>query len=228
MNNNFLETRSLSKIFKEGDSTIKLFSLLSLRFEQGQSYGIFGESGSGKSTLLHILGGLDQPTSGEVFFNERSLATYTSEQRTNFLNAHIGFVFQFHYLLYDLTVLENCMMPGLIGGRNYYECKEHAHALLKEFGLEHREAVYPMTLSGGEQQRVSIIRALFNKPAFILADEPTGNLDEKRAHGIVDVLLQAQKEWNLGIILCSHDPSIYGRMQHLFELRAGSLRLAKQ
>lgn len=228
MNNNFLEARSLSKIFKEGDSTIKLFSSLSLRFEQGQSYGIFGESGSGKSTLLHILGGLDQPTSGEVFFNERSLAIYTSEQRTNFLNAHISFVFQFHYLLYDLTVLENCMMPGLIGGRNYHECKEHAHTLLKEFGLEHREAVYPMTLSGGEQQRVSIIRALFNKPAFILADEPTGNLDEKRAHGIVDVLLQAQKEWNLGIILCSHDPSIYGRMQHLFELRAGSLRLAKQ
>lgn len=228
MNSTKLEARSISKFFKEGSSRIELFSSLSLICEQGKTYGIFGESGSGKSTFLHILGGLDSPSSGEIYFNDRALSHYTPQENNDFRNKHIGFVFQFHYLISDLTVLENCMMPGLIGGRSYKECKEQAHELLNEFGLAKKECSYPLTLSGGEQQRVSIVRALFNKPAFILADEPTGNLDEKRAHAIVDVLLQAQEEWNLGIILCSHDPLIYTRMELVYELKGERLKLAKR
>lgn len=223
MSKNALSAQNIHKTFIQANKKLEVLQGISVSFEQGKTYAITGASGSGKSTLLHILGGLDTPTSGSILLNEENLAKMRARKKEALLNSSIGFVFQFHYLINELTVLENIILMGLIGGKSKKECIIEAKKLLKHFGLAEKAESYPHQLSGGEQQRISVIRAIFNKPAFLLADEPTGNLDANNAKKIVDFFIKCQKEWEMGLILCSHDKAVYEKMEHIFELKNGKL-----
>jgi ABC-type antimicrobial peptide transport system, ATPase component len=224
MSTNTLQTQNVYKSYLQGDKTIPVLHDVSVTFEQGKTYAIIGASGSGKSTFLHILGGLDIPTSGTVLISNKNIATMSPSIKEKFLNASIGFVFQFHYLINELTVQENIMLMGLISNQKKSTCLKKTKELLEHFGIADKALSYPPQLSGGEQQRVAIIRALFNKPAFLLADEPTGNLDALNAEKTVQFLLQCQREWNMGLIICSHDKAIYEKMDKVLELKEGRLQ----
>ena len=223
MNTSILETKNICKSFKQATKPLTVLNDISITFKQGETYAITGASGSGKSTLLHILGGLDKPTTGSVLFNSNDISTLRTKQKEQILSSSIGFVFQFHYLINEFTVLENIMLMGIINGKNRNDCSLKAKKLLKQVGLSDKAKQYPWQLSGGEQQRVSILRAIFNKPHFLLADEPTGNLDANNAQQIVELFLTCQKEWNMGVILCSHDKNVYEKMNATFELSDGNL-----
>jgi len=223
MNHSILSMQEIEKQFRQGVKTQYVLRGVDVLFEQGKSYSIKGVSGSGKSTLLHILGGLDFPTNGRVLFDDADINKLNKSKKEKFLNRNIGFVFQFHYLIRELSVLENVMIAGLIGGQKHEDCKKRGRDLLDELGLKDKVDQYPFELSGGEQQRVSIIRAIFNKPKFILADEPTGDLDAANAEQVVSLLKRCQKEWDLGLVVCSHDKSVYEGMEKAFELREGIL-----
>ncbi|HSW73886.1 MAG TPA: ATP-binding cassette domain-containing protein, partial [Candidatus Limnocylindria bacterium] len=184
---------------------------------------ITGASGAGKSTLLHLLGGMDMPDQGSVFFDGHALGTMPDKQRRHVWNTSFGLVFQNPYLINELTVLENVMLKGLAGGLNHTACVTTAQHLLKAVGLEDKMDSKPSTLSGGQQQRVALARALFGKPAFLLADELTGNLDATTGAALVDFLLKCQQEWHMGIILSTHDMGIASRMQERLCLREGRL-----
>lgn len=225
MNNNTLRTEQVSKSYEQGGELLQVLKSVSLTFEQGKSYAVTGVSGSGKSTLLYLLGGLEAPSRGKVMFNQQNLATLADAP--TFRNKTIGFVFQFHYLISELTVLENIMLMGKIAHRDEKHCKTEARALLDVVGLQQRADYFPHQLSGGEQQRVSIARALFNKPKFLLADEPTGSLDEHNAEIIVKLFQRAQSDWNMGIVLCSHDRDVYSKMDHVLTLHEGQLTAAE-
>ena len=204
----------VSKHYVQGGEDLEVLADVSLRFDGGKTYAITGASGSGKSTLLHILGGLDQPSTGAV-------------QMQGVKRSELGFVFQFHYLLRELTVLENVALAGQINGHNGAMSRERAGALLDQLGVGGRMHAYPHQLSGGEQQRVAIARALFNKPKFVLADEPTGNLDAANAADVTELFLDAQKQWGMGLIVCTHDAAVYSKMDTVYEVHDGSVRLAK-
>jgi ABC-type lipoprotein export system ATPase subunit len=215
METKILQANDLNKSFIQADKSLHVIKGITKDFEKGKTYAITGASGSGKSTLLHLLGGLDTPTSGTVLYDNQDVAA---------LRAHkFGFVFQFHYLINELTVLENLMVMGMIAGKSKKAAIEKAQELLKHVGLEDKAGAFPFELSGGEQQRVSILRAICNKPEFLLADEPTGNLDADNAKLILDFLLRCKNEWGMGIIICSHDKNIYSAMEHVFELKDGIL-----
>jgi lipoprotein-releasing system ATP-binding protein len=177
--------------------------------------------------MLHLLGGLDEPTQGAVMVNDKNLQHLRSSQKSIFLNRTVGFVFQFHYLVKELTVAENIMMMGLIKGEGKSQCRKRVDELLEMVRLTDKANVYPTKLSGGEQQRVAIARALFNRPSFLLADEPTGNLDAENAQHVIDIFIAAQREWGMGIVLCSHDSVIYNRMSLVYRLHDGVLTLEK-
>ena len=211
----------LKKDFYQGGVQQQVLAGINAEFEQGKAYAITGVSGSGKSTFLHLLGGLDQPTSGTVLFNGQDI--FKLPRKDAFLNKSIGFVFQFHYLIKELTVLENVMLMGLIKGENRKKCLDRAQSLLSAIGLADKINHHPGQLSGGEQQRVSIARAIFNKPSFLLADEPTGNLDEANAELIVSFFLQASNEWKMGLVICSHDKAVYKKMETVYCLHNGLL-----
>lgn len=223
--NDVLNMVNVYKEYVQGQRALQVLTNVSLSFEQNKSYAITGVSGSGKSSLLHVLGGLDQPTAGHVTFNDKQLNRLSPKLKNEFLNRHIGFVFQFHYLLKELTVRENIMIMGMIKGDDKQHCHARVHQLLELVGLTEKADISPTQLSGGQQQRVAIARALFNKPSFLLADEPTGNLDGENAQRIVDVLFQAQHEWGMGIVICSHDPGVYKRMTTVYRLYNGNLVL---
>jgi len=218
-----LHASAVCKAYEQGGKDLHVLNGVNVTFEQGLSYAITGVSGSGKSTLLHVLGGLDTPTSGAVLFNGKDIAKLRPSHKNLFLNRHIGFVFQFHYLIRELTVRENIMMMGLIKGEPRSACSKRAEHLLALVGLTEKALSYPTQLSGGEQQRVAIARALFNKPSFLLADEPTGNLDAGNAQLMVDLFFAAQQEWGMGIIVCTHDNAVYDRMHTVYHLSQGVL-----
>jgi ABC-type lipoprotein export system ATPase subunit len=222
---NYLVASKIYKTYGQGEKKIRVLCDVTARFEQGKSYAITGVSGSGKSTLIHILGGLDNPSSGHVMYNDQDIFTFKASQKNFFHNGTIGFVFQFHYLIKELSVLENVMMMGMIRGEQRDVCKKRAMFLLDRCGIRQKAGAYPTELSGGQQQRVAIARAMFNKPAFLLADEPTGNLDEETAKQIVSLFFEGQKEWGMGIILCSHDSAVYGQMETVYTLHDGVLGL---
>ncbi len=215
------------KDYRQGGRKVEVLRGISATFVQGQSYAIVGASGSGKSTLLHVLGGLDEPTSGRVAFNDLDLSALAARKREEMRNQSLGFVFQFHYLINELTVLENVMLMGQISGKNRDECLNESKELLIKMGLEDKLHEHPTYLSGGQQQRVSIARAIVNKPDFLLADEPTGNLDADNARRIVDLFTQCRTQWGLGIIICSHDQAVYGQMDTVYRLEQGRLALEK-
>lgn len=218
-----LEASNIHKDFYQGNKVQHVLCGISTIFNEGHSYAITGVSGSGKSTLLHLLGGLDTPTAGRIILNGTPLEQLKKSAKNTTLNQTFGFVFQFHYLIKELSAIENVMIPGLIKGIRRATCRAQAGNLLATVGLSEKEHAYPSQLSGGEQQRVAIARAMFNKPAFLFADEPTGNLDTENAQTVVNLFLQGQQEWNMGIILCSHDPAIYTKMQTIYHLEHGML-----
>lgn len=220
-----IQVHSVEKTFGTKSQLTPVLVGINASFEQGKSYAIIGASGSGKSTLLHILGGLDVPSRGNVTFNGRPLTSFRASERNRLRNKQLGFVFQFHYLIHELTVQENVMLPGLIAGMSRSDCKERASELLRSVGLAHRETAMVSTLSGGEQQRVSVVRALFNKPAFLLADEPTGNLDAENGAIVIALIERYQRDYGMGLVVCSHDEALYGRMGTVLTMKNGLLSL---
>jgi ABC-type lipoprotein export system ATPase subunit len=216
-----LKAVNLVKDYQQGRDTVHVLRGVHIELTQGKTYAITGVSGSGKSTLLHLLGGLDEPTSGGVFFNGENIFEFKPWRKELFFNTTVGFVFQFHYLIKELSVLENVILPGLVGGKKKKECVKSALELLEQVGMIKKINFYPGQLSGGEQQRVAVARAIFNKPAFLFADEPTGSLDEENAKGVLVLLLRCQAEWNMGVILCSHDEEIYSKMGKIFRVHNG-------
>jgi ABC-type lipoprotein export system ATPase subunit len=219
-----LKIDAVSKEYIQGETKIKILKNITAQFQQGQRYALSGISGSGKSTCMHILAGLDTPTTGAVFFNDQNIAHMQQEQRDQFLNTAVGLVFQEPYLIDSLSVLHNVMLKGLIAGQAMAACTQRALELLATIGLADKADVAPPTLSGGQQQRVAILRALFNNPQFLIADEPTGNLDSQSAHEVMDLLLACSNNFGMGLIIISHDAAVIERMTHRFVLQDGVLQ----
>lgn len=223
MHNATLAAQKISKIFTQGNQEITVLKDITCTFEQNKSYAITGISGSGKSTFIHILAGLDISTTGAVVFNNSVLKSFSIAQREQFLNKSVGLVFQSPHLLKELSVIENIIIPGLINGRSRSDCEKKAIELLTKIELFDKKDSKIGELSGGQQQRVAIARALFNEPAFLIADEPTGNLDLAAGINIIDLLLACQKKWGMGIIISSHDEYVAQKMDTVYELSDGQL-----
>ncbi|MDH2998866.1 ABC transporter ATP-binding protein [Pasteurellaceae bacterium LFhippo2] len=218
-----LRCENINKFFQEGDQKTQVLKDVSFSMNAGELVAIVGSSGSGKSTLLHTLGGLDQPSSGEVFIKEQSLQKLSNNALAKLRNQNLGFVYQFHHLMADFTALENVMMPMLIGNQNKSEAKDRAEKMLQAVGLSHRITHRPSALSGGERQRVAIARALVNNPALVLADEPTGNLDQKTTESIFELIKQLNKEQNIAFLLVTHDLGLAQKLNRRFVMRDGVL-----
>ena len=216
-----LIAQEISKKFTQGKEEILVLDSIHATFIQGKSYAITGISGSGKSTFLHIIASLDTPTTGKVLFNNHIIQKFSHSDRSQFLNQSIGLVFQSSHLMGELSALENIILPGLISGRTKNYCIERAEKLLRKIGLFDKKDQKPGELSGGQQQRIAIARALFNEPAFLIADEPTGNLDLATGKEIIDLLLSCQQEWGMGIIISSHDEYVTQRMEYVYVLAKG-------
>ena len=221
MSDPVLECRQVVKSFYDGSRELRILRGIDLAIEYGKIHVISGHSGAGKSTLLHIIGTLDRPTSGSILFHGDDLARLSKGAIDRIRNEEIGFVFQFYHLLPEFTALENVMMPGICKGRDRGECASRAEELLTKVGLAERMTHKPGKLSGGEQQRVAIARALFNKPSVVLADEPTGNLDEQTGAEIVDLLWSLNASENLTLIVVSHDLDLAQRADTWFQLYDG-------
>lgn len=220
MNRSFLRLEHVQKRF---DNEYLVLNNITATFWQGHTYAIQGASGAGKSSLMHILAGLDTPTVGTVFFNHQNLAFMVPSERHYFLQQCVGLLFQQPYVIKELTVLENVMLPAFIAGRDEQKSYEDALALLQSVDLAHKINVKPATLSGGQQQRVALARALINKPLFLLADEPTSNLDTVTAKKIIDLIVELHKIWGIGIIISTHDTYGTHAMNTRYVLKEGSL-----
>lgn len=200
---------------------LKILRGLDFEVVRGEAVCILGASGAGKSTFLHILGTLDKPTSGHVYFQGEDMTTKSDAELSKFRSEKLGFVFQFHHLLSEFTALENVMLPGRIAGLNVVDCKSRAQGLLDYLGLSHRLTHYPSQLSGGEQQRVAIARALFHKPILLLADEPTGNLDSENSLKIQDLFFQLKDEMGLTLVTVTHDSRFASRFPRSVKMADG-------
>ena len=214
----------LGKTYAEGKLHTPVFDGLDFSVAAGETVAILGVSGAGKSTLLHLLGGLDTPTSGEVYVAGQKMSALSNAERGRLRNQALGFVYQFHHLLPEFTALENVMLPVLLGGADVDEANSRAKALLESVGLGHRLAHKPGELSGGERQRAAVARALVNKPACVLGDEPTGNLDEKTAAGVFALMLELNRAQKTSLVLVTHDRSLARRLDRVMELHEGKLR----
>jgi lipoprotein-releasing system ATP-binding protein len=217
------------KRYRGGDgSVLEILDGADLTVGQGESVAIIGQSGAGKSTLLQILGGHDRATAGEVWMGDRELSRLGDEELAGLRNQRIGFVFQFHHLLREFTALENVMMPQLIARRSPAEAMERARALLTSVGLERRLEHKPMQLSGGEQQRVAVARALANRPLVMLADEPTGNLDPHTSDRLHDLLFEVSREEGAAMVLVTHNRDLAARADRVLRLGEGRLHDAAE
>jgi len=214
----------LAKTYQEGELNRPVFSAIDLQVLAGESLAIVGASGSGKSTLLHLLAGLDNPTAGTVQLMEQDLHNTSELERGRLRNRYLGFIYQFHHLLPEFTALENVMMPLLIAGQSAKQAGIPARALLEQVGLDHRLQHKPGELSGGERQRVAVARALVNHPACVLADEPTGNLDERTAASVFDMLMQLKQQHNAALVIVTHDHRLADKCDRVLELFQGQLR----
>ncbi|EEQ12002.1 Lipoprotein-releasing system ATP-binding protein lolD [Yersinia mollaretii ATCC 43969] len=214
----------MCKRYQEGQLHTDVLSNVSFTIESGELMAIVGSSGSGKSTLLHLLGGLDTPTSGEVIYQGRSLNQLSSSAKAELRNRELGFIYQFHHLLPDFTALENVAMPLLIGGAKPAEAQDKARAMLVAVGLEKRSKHRPSELSGGERQRVAIARSLVNNPSLVLADEPTGNLDQRNADSIFNLLGELNVRQGTAFLVVTHDLQLAKRMSRQLEMRDGQLQ----
>jgi lipoprotein-releasing system ATP-binding protein len=214
---------NLNKTFIKDGNKIEVLKSLHLSIPTGQSLAILGVSGAGKSTLIHILGTLDHPTSGIVLFNDVNVFEWDKKKLAEFRNKTIGFVFQFHNLLPEFNSLENTMMPALIHGLSYRKAKDRAAAILNEVGLGDRLMHKPGELSGGEQQRVAVARALIMEPEILLADDPTGNLDSETGKKIEDILVELNSVKHITLVVVTHNQSLADRMSQKIGLRDGKI-----
>jgi lipoprotein-releasing system ATP-binding protein len=218
-----LSMHNVTKTYKSGEDILLIIDKVDFSVESGESVVITGESGSGKSTFLNLIGGLDSPDEGDIYAGSLKLTGSGETVLSRYRNEQTGFIFQFHYLLKDFTALENVMMPGRIRGLNKKVLSARAEELLDRVGLGGRRDHYPGQLSGGERQRVAMARALMNEPPLILADEPTGSLDEKNSRVVEDLLFQLCREAGTTLIMVTHDQLLASRGSRQYKLHAGSL-----
>ena len=224
MTDHLLELSSVTKIFASGDSDLCVLQDIDLVLDQGSSVAITGKSGSGKSTLLHLAGALDRPSRGKVLFADKELQRMNDRQISEFRNRHIGFVFQAHVLLDDFSAWENVCIPALIRGDRYAQAMQRSKQLLDRVGLSERMNHRPQKLSGGERQRVAIYRALINEPDIIIADEPTGSLDEQSSAEIEQLLFDMVTEQHRTLLLVTHDIQLARRCETVYLLQNRSLQ----
>ncbi|MDO4700140.1 MAG: lipoprotein-releasing ABC transporter ATP-binding protein LolD [Moraxella sp.] len=217
-----LEANNISKVYDEGKIKTPVLSGLDLSIHRGERVAIVGSSGSGKSTLLHILGGLDTPTTGEVWLQGVCLTQLNETQRGHLRNEHLGFIYQFHHLLPEFSATENVAMPLLMRADvAVAEATKRANELLEKVGLAHRTHHRPSELSGGERQRVAIARALVSRPSLVLADEPTGNLDDDNAQAVFELLSQLQADFGMALLMVTHDKGLAARADRVLQMKSG-------
>jgi lipoprotein-releasing system ATP-binding protein len=219
-----LECRGLGKRFEEGSAVLEVLKGVDLAVEIGETLAIVGASGAGKTTLLQLLGGLDRPTDGQVLVFGKDLATLNNVERGRIRNASLGFVYQFHHLLPEFTAVENVAMSLLLRRLSLADVREKAVNLLARVGLADRLHHRPGELSGGERQRVAVARALVTEPAVVLADEPTGNLDQKTGERVLELLLELNSETGASLVIVTHSSQIADRMSRVLEMDDGILR----
>jgi lipoprotein-releasing system ATP-binding protein len=218
----------ICRSFETTEGTIEVLKGVNLELNQGDMVAVVGESGVGKSTLLHILGGLDKPNNGTVAINGEKLLTKSETELANFRNRHLGFVFQHHYLLEDFSALENVMMPYLIAGNDHKSAKSHAEQLLAEVGLSDRLTHRPRQLSGGEQQRVAVARALANNPNIVIADEPSGNLDIKTGEKLHRLLWELNETKGITFLMATHNYNLAHICRKIVKLENGIIADIKE
>jgi lipoprotein-releasing system ATP-binding protein len=218
-----IEVTNLSKSFGTGQNRVEVLRGIDLTIAGGERVAVVGASGAGKTTLMHIVGGLDHPSEGSVFFEGVDIFGLRGAALDAFRNSTVGFVFQFHQLLPEFSALENVMMPALIAGQSRSEASRRAGDLLQEVGLGHRLGHKPGELSGGEQQRVAIARALVMSPRLLLADEPTGNLDSRTSDGIYRLLNQLHEKHGLTMVIVTHSETLAGRLDRIVRMEDGRL-----
>lgn len=218
-----IKTVNLARVYRSGAADLPVFTDLNLEVERGERLAVVGESGAGKSTLLHLLGALDRPSTGAIYFESRNLLDLTEAELAEFRNKEVGFVWQIHYLLPEFTALENVIMPLLIRGMGRRQAEPEASAWLAEVGLADRASHRSGELSGGEQQRVAIARALVNRPKLLLADEPTGNLDLRNGEMVFDLIGDLHRSHNLTSVIATHNLTFARKCDRVLRLEAGRL-----
>ena len=223
LNQQVLRIEGLKKVFRSGASELVLFENLSFAVDQGEMLAIVGSSGAGKSTLLHILGAVDRPSAGDIYFARLRLSSLSENDAADFRNKEIGFVWQFHYLLPEFTALENVAMPLLMRGTQKIEAEKEALGLLEEVGLAQRSHHRAGELSGGEQQRAALARALITKPKILLADEPTGDLDSRTAEVVFELISRLHREYQLTSIVATHNFGFARRCHRVVRLESGRI-----
>ncbi len=219
---NIIEIRDLTKTYTDGLG-VKALDGLSLKVKRGEFLSIIGPSGSGKSTLLHMIGILDSPTSGTIMIDGEDVTTMSDKERSSARNKMLGFIFQYHHLLPDFSAIENVMMPLLISGKNKAEARKIAKELLKEVGLENRIDHRPNQLSGGQNQRVAVARALANSPKIVIGDEPTGNLDSNSSDKIYELLRKLNRDYGQTFILVTHDEDMAAKTDRIIRIVDGRI-----
>jgi len=218
-----LRAQGLKKVFRSGESDLMLFDNLSFQVAKGEMLAIVGESGAGKSTLLHILGALDRASAGDVYCAHLQLSSLSERDAAEFRNREIGFVWQFHYLLPEFTALENVAMPLLLRGTSRQQAQGEASRWLREVGLEQRSHHRSGELSGGEQQRIALARALITRPKLLLADEPTGDLDSRTADSVFDLIARLHRDYQLTSLIATHNLAFARRCNRVMRLQGGCM-----